>query len=142
MKVTRIFHAAINVAGKLEEAKAFYTGLMGLPQVPVEIPGMIDAKDSADLPVFWIEKEGVQMHVIGIPVDGAVGGVPNGAGEGGGISPFRPHTSWLVEDIQVAVDDLNAGDREVLIAGEGRQRVVWTLDPVGNVVEFQQDPDF
>lgn len=139
MKVTRIFHAAINVAGKLDEAKAFYTGLMGLPQVPVEIPGMIDAKDSADLPVFWIEKEGVQMHVIGIPVDGNVEGV---SGSREGISPFRPHTSWLVEDIQTAVDDLNTSGNEVLIAGEGRQRVVWTLDPVGNVVEFQQDPDF
>ena len=33
MKITRINHAAVNIHGKVDEAREFYTELLGLPEI-------------------------------------------------------------------------------------------------------------
>jgi catechol 2,3-dioxygenase-like lactoylglutathione lyase family enzyme len=127
MKITRINHAAVNVLGKVEEARAFYVGLLGLPEVPIQIPGRPPIVGAAG--GFWLEKDGVQLHAIGRE---SMGDPPD---------PTQHHVSWFVEDLDVVVAELAAEGLETRVMGEGGQRIVWALDPSGNVVEFQQDPD-
>lgn len=128
MKITRFNHAAVNVHGVVDEARAFYLDLLGLPEVPIQLPGRPPlAKGS--VPAFWIELGGAQLHAIGAPRAGE----PR--------EPTGPHVSWYVEDLEQAVRELAARRIEMRVLGEGRQRIVWVSDPAGNTVELQQDPD-
>jgi catechol 2,3-dioxygenase-like lactoylglutathione lyase family enzyme len=126
IKVTRMFHAAVNTAGRQEECRRFYTDFLGLPEVPVDLPGL--SVDPADLPIFWVEKQGVQLHVISSPKSGDT------------IDPVGNHVSWFVEDIDAAVAEIESRGLEMKAMGEGRGRIVWILDPAGNTMELQQDP--
>jgi catechol 2,3-dioxygenase-like lactoylglutathione lyase family enzyme len=132
-----VFHAAVNVAGKLEEARAFDMELLGLPEVPVDVPGI----DASNLPVFWVEQESVQMHAIGI-VPATDGQTETAARAGKGPNAINHHISWLVEDIEAALAALEAAGKRVEAVGTGRKKVIWTVDPASNTVEFQQDPNF
>lgn len=127
IKITRMFHAAVNAENKQDECRAFYTDFLGIPEVPVNFPGVDSTAD--DLPVFWLEKSGVQMHVISIPKKGE----PR--------DPANNHVSWYVQDIGAAVAAIMAKGLEMETIGEGRGQVVWISDPAGNTMEFQQDPD-
>jgi catechol 2,3-dioxygenase-like lactoylglutathione lyase family enzyme len=127
MNITRMNHAAVNAEGKVAEARAFYVDLLGIPEVPIQLPGMEPVTNS-DLG-FWLEKEGVQMHVIGRE---SMGDAPD---------PTQSHVSWFVEDIEVVAADLAAREVHNRTMGEGDGRIIWILDPSGNVVEFQQDPN-
>ena len=127
MKITRINHAAVNVTGKVEEAHDFYVRLLGLPQVPIQLPGGPPVMESAL--GFWVEQNGVQLHVIGRE---PLGGTPD---------PTQNHVSWFVEDLDAAVGELEQHGIEMRVMGEGSGRIIWVLDPGGNIVEFQQDPD-
>lgn len=129
IRITRMFHAAVNTAGKQAESHAFYTDFLGLPEVPVDLPGM-DGVDPEKLPIFWIEKQGVQVHVISSDLSG------------GEIDPVNHHISWFVEDIDAAIAAIEERGLEMTSLGEGARRIVWILDPAGNTVEFQQDPAF
>jgi catechol 2,3-dioxygenase-like lactoylglutathione lyase family enzyme len=128
MKITRINHAAVNIHGKVDEAREFYTGLLGLPEVPISLPGRPPVPKGA-VQAFWLELGGVQVHAIGAPMKGE----PR--------EPVGPHVSWYVADLDEAVADLAARALEMRVLGEGRNRIVWVSDPAGNTVEFQQDPD-
>lgn len=127
MNITRINHAAVNVLGKVEEAHEFYTKLLGLPQVPIQLPGQPPVMES-DIG-FWVEQHGVQLHVIGRE---PMGGTPD---------PTQTHVSWYVEDIDEVTRKLEAQNIESRVMGEGQARIIWVLDPAGNIVEFQQDPE-
>ncbi len=127
MNITRMNHAAVNVLGKVDEARAFYVDLLGLPEVPIQLLGMEPIRNS-DLG-FWLEKEGVQMHVIGRE---SMGEAPD---------PTQFHVSWFVEDIDAVAVELADRDVHNRTMGEGDHRIIWILDPSGNVVEFQQDPN-
>jgi catechol 2,3-dioxygenase-like lactoylglutathione lyase family enzyme len=127
LKITRINHAAVNVTGKIDEAHDFYVKLLGLPQVPIQLPGMEPITDS-DFG-FWVEQEGVQLHVIGRE---PMGGTPD---------PTQTHVSWYVEDLNAAVQDLENSGIDMRVMGEDLGRIIWVLDPCGNIVEFQQDPN-
>ena len=67
MKITRINHAAVNIHGKVDEARAFYTGLLGLPEVPIQLPGRPPIPPGT-VQAFWLELGGVQVHAIGAPL--------------------------------------------------------------------------
>ena len=127
MKITRMNHAAVNVTGKTAEARDFYLDLLGLPQVPIQLPGMAPIEDSEF--GFWVELAGVQMHVIGRE---PMGGNPD---------PTQNHVSWYVEDIDAAARKLADNGIEMRVMGDGLTRIIWVLDPAGNIMEFQQDPD-
>ena len=128
MKITRINHAAVNVSGRVEEAREFYTGLLGLPEVEIALPGRAPLPKGS-VPAFWLELGGVQLHAIGTPAKGE----PR--------EPVGPHVSWYVADLDQAVAELTGRGIEMRVLGEGRSRIVWVSDPAGNTVEFQQDPE-
>ena len=127
MKITRINHAAVNVTGKIDEARNFYVNVLGIPQVPIQLPGLPPVEESEF--GFWLEQNGVQMHVIGRE---PMGGTPD---------PTQSHVSWYVEDLDVTTRDFEDNDIDMRVMGEGTRRIIWVLDPAGNIVEFQQDPD-
>jgi catechol 2,3-dioxygenase-like lactoylglutathione lyase family enzyme len=128
VKITRINHAAVNIHGKVDEARTFYTELLGLPEVPIALPGRPPIPKGT-VQAFWLELGGVQVHAIGAPMKGE----PR--------EPVGPHVSWYVADLDEAVADLGARTIEMRVLGEGRNRIVWVSDPAGNTVEFQQDPE-
>ncbi len=127
MKITRINHMAFNVAGKVPEAREFYTKLLGLPEIAIRFGGRepIIGSDKA----FWIEKERTQMHLIGFPKTGE----PR--------EPTNTHVSWFVADLDEALAEIRAAGLELRTLGEGLGRIVWISDPAGNTVELQQDPE-
>ena len=127
MNITRMNHAAVNVLGKVEAARSFYVDLLGLSEVPMKVPGMepIDYSEFG----FWLEKEGVQMHVIGRE---SMGDAPD---------PTQFHVSWFVEDINAVATLLAEREVHNRTMGKGDHRVIWILDPAGNIMEFQQDPN-
>jgi catechol 2,3-dioxygenase-like lactoylglutathione lyase family enzyme len=127
VKITRINHAAVNVHGKVEEAREFYLSLLGLPEVEIRLPGRPPVPKGT-VPAFWLELGGVQVHVIGAPLKHEL------------REPTGPHVSWYVADLDEAVAELGARGIEMRVLGEGRNRIVWVADPAGNTVEFQQDP--
>jgi catechol 2,3-dioxygenase-like lactoylglutathione lyase family enzyme len=127
MKITRINHMAFNVAGKVAESREFYTKLLGIPEVPIVFPGRPTTVGS-DM-AFWIQNQRTQMHLIGIPKKGE----PR--------EPFNTHVSWFVEDLDVALGEIQAAGLEFRQMGEGLARIVWISDPAGNTVELQQDPE-
>jgi catechol 2,3-dioxygenase-like lactoylglutathione lyase family enzyme len=128
MKITRINHAAVNICGKVDEAREFYTGLLGLPEVEIALPGRPPIPKGA-VQAFWLELGGVQVHCIGAPMKGEA------------REPVGPHVSWYVADLDEAVAELDGRGIEKRVLGEGRHRIVWISDPAGNTVEFQQDPE-
>jgi len=127
INITRMNHAAVNVLGKVEEARSFYVDLLGLPEVPMQLPGMEPINHSEF--GFWLEKQGVQMHVIGRE---SMGEPPD---------PTQFHVSWFVEDISAVATELSDQDIHNRVMGEGNNRVIWILDPANNIMEFQQDPE-
>ena len=124
MKITRLNHAAINVDGKWEETRAFYTGLMGMETTPR--PEIIEKS----LPGCWLQFPNAQVHVIDAKLSGRPG------------EPIGPHVSYYVDDLAAAEQELEDAGVELTAAmGEGPTRVIWCTDPAGNTVELQQDPD-
>lgn len=126
MKITRINHMAFNVAGKVAEAREFYTKLLGIQEVPIAFPGMATTIGSDK--AFWIQNERTQMHLIGIPAKGE----PR--------EPVNTHVSWFVANLDEAIADVRAAGIEMRQLGEGLGRIVWISDPAGNTIELQQDP--
>ena len=129
MKITRINHVAFNIHGTVEAAHAFYTELLGLPEVPIQLPGRPPIPKSATQGSFWLELERFQMHAIAREKSGE----PR--------DPSGTHVSWYVADIEETVQHLASRGVERRTFGQGRDRIVWISDPAGNTVEFQQDPE-
>jgi catechol 2,3-dioxygenase-like lactoylglutathione lyase family enzyme len=127
MKITRINHAAVNIHGKVDEAREFYTKLLGLPEVPIQLPGR-DPIKPVTVQAFWVELGGVQVLAIGA----AMKREPR--------EPVGPLVSCYVADLDQSVCVLEAAGIEMRVLGEARNRIVWISDPSGNTVEFQQDP--
>jgi catechol 2,3-dioxygenase-like lactoylglutathione lyase family enzyme len=127
MKITRINHMAFNVAGRVAEAREFYTKLLGIPEVPIAFPGQPPMLGSDR--AFWIQNARTQMHLIGIPKKGEL------------REPVNTHVSWYVEDLDVALADIQNAGVEFRQLGEGLGRIIWIADPAGNTVELQQDPE-
>ncbi len=128
MQITRINHTAVNIHGHSDEARRFYIDFLGLPEVPIQMPGQPPIENNTT-GGFWLEKEGVQVHVIGLPMKGEPG------------EPTGPHVSWYVADLDEAVRLLDERDMIIRQIGEGRDRIIWVADPAGNTFEIQQDPD-
>lgn len=128
MKITRINHCAVNVHGHSDEAREFYTEFLGLPEVPIQLPGHPPLANNTT-GGFWLQLDGIQVHVIGLPTNGEPG------------DPTGPHVSWYVADLDEAIRELAERNMILKTIGEGRNRIVWFADPSGNTVEIQQDPD-
>ncbi|MFM5955495.1 MAG: VOC family protein [Novosphingobium sp.] len=104
-------------AGGEDAARAFYTGLLGLPEVPKPPP--LAARGGC-----WFEGPGVKVH-LGVEAD------------------FRParkaHSALLVDDLAALVKALRSTDLSVLDDDpvDGRARC-FVSDPFGNRIELMQ----
>lgn len=148
MKITRFNHAAVNVTGQLANSLHFYQQVLGLPTVP-------RPESLQSLPGAWIQLPGdsAQLHIIGAQPPWSqeqdAEGDPIGADRIGGdpigvdrINPFGSHVAYFVADLDQAEAELRELNYQLKVLGEGNRRIIWLLDPVANVVELQQDPEF
>jgi catechol 2,3-dioxygenase-like lactoylglutathione lyase family enzyme len=120
VKVTRILHASVNVAGSLADTDRFYADLLGMARDDrPEIPG-VEGR--------WFAAGDGQVHLVDAPMAGV------------GIDPTGPHFCLGVDDLDAAVAELEARDIPYLRAIQPGDVVqIWIVDPAGNTVELQQD---
>jgi catechol 2,3-dioxygenase-like lactoylglutathione lyase family enzyme len=121
VQVTRILHSSVNAHGSLEETRCFYAGVLGLDStIRPEIPG---------IPGHWFAVGDAQIHLVGA-IDA-----------GRGIDPTGHHVCLAVTDLEAAVHELEEAGIAYASAMQAAVRQVWIVDPAGNTVELQQDPD-
>lgn len=120
MKITSLLHATFLVAD-LEEARAFYEGILGLAASP----------DRPDLgfPGMWYDVgQGQQIHLMRLPNPEA------------GLE--RPPHGGRDRHLALAVDDLGALGAKLSGAGipytqsKSGRRALFCRDPDGNALEF------
>jgi catechol 2,3-dioxygenase-like lactoylglutathione lyase family enzyme len=121
MKVTRIGHVSVNVEGALDETQRFYTEVLGL--------GDRDRPDIPGVAGHWHELGGSELHLV------------DAAMRGNGIEPTGPHFCVLVDDLDAAIRELDSRGIEHLRAAQGDVVQIWIIDPAGNTIELQQDPE-
>ena len=121
MKVTRILHASVNVEGTLDSAAAFYASVLGLvPAARPTIPGVAGR---------WFSVGDAQVHLVDAPCRGA----PR-------IDPTGPHVCFGVEDLDAAIQELEAGGVPYERGAQGDVVQIWITDPSGFTIELQRDP--
>ena len=104
-------------AGSEDSLRAFYTGVLGLPEIPK--PPVLAARGGV-----WFRADGFELH-LGIDAD------------------FRParkaHPGLIVDDLDELTARLTAAGHEAepddLLPGYRR---IYSSDPVGNRLEFLQ----
>lgn len=121
MKITRVNHAALNIAAGITEVEHFYTRLLGIPTVPRQLPPEFAAR----VPGFWMQLGQTQVHIIQAPLEGRA------------REPVGPHLAFYVDDLDAAVAELGVAGIEFDRFGG----FVFFSDPAGNTVELQQDPE-
>jgi catechol 2,3-dioxygenase-like lactoylglutathione lyase family enzyme len=124
VRITRVLHASVNVAGELDDAASFYRDVLGLDTTwRPEVPGV---------PGAWFDIADVQLHLVG----------SNPLPEG--IDPGAHHFCVGVADLDATVAELGAAGIDHVEGSQDHHgkvvRQVWIRDPAGNVIEFQQDP--
>jgi catechol 2,3-dioxygenase-like lactoylglutathione lyase family enzyme len=125
MKVTRVLHTSVNVSGALDATREWYAHTLGLESTwRPEIPGV---------PGAWFNVDAVQLHLVGAPERGD-----------GSIDPSAHHVCFGVDDLDAAVAELDAGGVAYVRGSQNQHGVevaqIFVTDPVGNVIELQQDP--
>ncbi|UYQ94517.1 VOC family protein [Chitinophaga horti] len=109
----KIDHVAITIpAGKSDEAKAFYGGILEL----VEIPG------NHPRSATWYEMGDIQLHIVEEAMTGPVSG---------------RHPAFEVDDLDKAKEYLETNNIQVSYSSliEGRERLFFR-DPFGNRIEL------
>ena len=131
IEITRINHSAINTRDQLEAMRRFYVEVLGVQTVARDIP----AKFADRIPGFWMQFPNGQVHVIQCDPERA--GEPLPGMSCRHANPMGPHTAFFVADIEAAARHLEQHG----IAFDRFDRFIFTTDPSGNTVEFQQDPE-
>ncbi len=120
MKVTRTLHHSINVQGMLPGSVDFYRQLLGLPdESRPTIPG-VDG--------HWFGAGTIQLHLVDAPAEGT-------------IQPTGPHVCFAVSDLPGAVAELEEAGIPFVEGAQGSTVQIWFVDPAGNTIEIQQDPE-
>ena len=121
MNVTRTLHHSVNVEGRLDESVAFYRRLLGLEtDARPEIPGIGG---------HWFGAGHAQLHLV----DADPGAQA--------IRPAGPHVCFAVEDLAAAVAELEESGIPYVEGAQGTVVQIWFVDPAGNTIEIQQDPE-
>ena len=113
MKITRFNHAALHVGSGVEEMERFYTGVLGIPTVPRDIPPEFASR----VPGFWMQLDNAQVHVIQAPLAGR----PR--------EPMGRHLAFYVEDLEAAVATLAGIGRTCGKQHRGRGNHCKSQDP-------------
>ncbi|MBV1932015.1 MAG: hypothetical protein KUG71_09890 [Porticoccaceae bacterium] len=131
INITRINHSAIASRDKMAEMKHFYEDVLGVTTVKRDIPEKLEKL----IPGFWMQFPNGQVHVIGCDSGAERKVMKELAGKKG--DPMGPHTAFFVEDIEATEKHLGDNSIEYFRTGG----FIFSSDPTGNTVEFQQDPD-
>ena len=112
---TGIHHVSINVED-VADAKKFYIDILGLED--------LDRPDFG-FPGAWLRAGEQEVHLMGIQDSTA---------------PKEQHFAFLVDNVEDVIKRLGAHDIEVSKAMDipGVCRQVFTRDPSGNMIEFNQ----
>lgn len=134
IQVTRINHSAINTktAAELAAMEHFYVKVLGMTTVERDIP----EKLRTVVPGFWLQFGNGQIHVIQRDPEALTAAAIPGM-TGMKRDPRGPHMAYFVADLEQAEQHLIAEK----IAYDRVQGFIFTADPAGNMVEFQQDPE-
>ena len=131
------FHHINFVSRDVERMHAFYTGLLGLDDIPQENFPRTDATDQAgyDGKIRFATEGSMQMHLAERQLDVAFK-------NGQVINPVdRGHIAFRTDDISLVLETLERegipySDYGTAFAKEWHQ--VFFLDPEGNVIEVHQ----
>ncbi len=121
MRVVGAHHMSLTVL-EVERSKAFYGGVLGLPE--------IDRPDFG-FPGAWYQAGPVQLHLIQAPP----GHEP--AATEAGPSPIENHLAFEIDDYAAVQRDLEAQGHQVLGLGENVGQL-FVRDPDGHMVELIQ----
>ena len=129
IKVMEIHHHAVRIDDpKLDEVRAFYSGVLGLPHDT-------GRPEIAGIPGMWINVGEVgQIHLIGGPS-------PSRLARGPGQDPAGPHVALGVEDIvetKAELDRMGVEYWSLKGATDPDSEQVFLTDPCGNMVELHQ----
>jgi catechol 2,3-dioxygenase-like lactoylglutathione lyase family enzyme len=120
MRVTRILHVSVNVAGCLAPTSDFYSTLFEMDTAPrPTIPG-VDGR--------WFTIGDAQLHLVDAPHRGPQH-----------IDPTGPHVCFAVADLDEAIRELEAASVPYEQAKQGEIVQVWVADPSGFTIELQED---
>lgn len=118
MNVCRLEHVQLAMpAGREDEARAFYQGMLGIPEVPK--PTHLAARGGC-----WFERGDLKVH-LGVEAE---------------FSPARKaHPAFIVSDLPSLVQDLRSAGYRVVADQplEGFDRM-YADDPFGNRIELMQ----
>ena len=129
LNITRINHSAINTRCELDEMNHFYAEVLGAKRVKRDIPEKFDKL----IPGFWMEFSNGLVHVIEYDDEGEKPQVLPSKHS----NPMGPHLAFYVENIEAAAEHLDSHH----ILYDRFESFIFTRDPAGNTVEFQQDPE-
>jgi catechol 2,3-dioxygenase-like lactoylglutathione lyase family enzyme len=121
MKVTRFHHVSVNCHdATLDDMVAFYSGLLGLDDVPrPDIPGVGG---------HWHAVGDQQLHVVAAPPRGTP------------IDSTGNHYCVVVADLDAAIAELEARGIPYQRGVQNESVVqIWINDPAGNTLELQQE---
>jgi catechol 2,3-dioxygenase-like lactoylglutathione lyase family enzyme len=115
MKIVGVDHVQLAMpAGREEEARAFYSGLLGIPEVPK--PPQLAKRGGA-----WFEDRSLKIH-LGVEAD------------------FRPatkaHPALLVDGLRELADKLRRAGCDVTDEPDDAGRRIYVKDPFGNRIEL------
>lgn len=118
MKVHRVLHGSVNVAGRLDETQRFYAEVLGLETIPrPEIPGVGGQ---------WFGVGDAELHLVDAPAGDV------------GIRPADHHLCFAVDDLDAAITELDTSGIPYLRSAQGAVVQIFITDPAGNVIELQQ----
>lgn len=135
--VLAVGHVSVNCWGWLEETRAFYAEIVGLPEAfRPEVPGV---------PGYWFDAGATQLHLVGAPLLHPEAHRPRAPADAAGaraIDPAATHSCFMVTDLEAARMTLEAAEISYLEGSQehphGTVLQLWCCDPAGNIIELQQ----
>jgi len=119
--VKRAHHCSLTV-GEVERSRAFYGGVLGLPEIE---------RPDFGFPGAWYQAGEIQLHLIAAP-EGVDTGRP-----AAGLTPLANHVAFEIADYEATRAQLEGAGMEVLSLG-AKVGQMFVRDPDGNVVELIQ----
>jgi glyoxylase I family protein len=119
MLIEGAHHFSLAVAD-IEKARAFYSDLLGLPELE---------RPDFGLPGIWYQAGPVQLHLIQTPPGVDVGS------QAAFLTPLAQHIAFAIGDYAEVQNRLEAAGLEMLAAG-AEVGQIFVRDPDGNTIEF------
>jgi glyoxylase I family protein len=113
-------HHVSLVIEDVERSRAFYGGVLGLPEA---------ARPDLGFPGAWYQAGAVQLHLIVPPPGVDTGARPEK------LSPIAPHLAFAIDGYDATRDALRAAGLEVVELGRAAGQM-WVADPDGNIIEL------